>query len=172
MSSRHLEMGTGGSYISSSVRVDYYHWRGCCSLNLPLILRKLPLPRTTGMHHKSLCSESREQVEESLEESDAFIMFFCLICVVFQAKCAQYWPSPERETEIFEEFVVKLNSEDHTPDYTIRHLSLMNVSPNEQTEEELFYFFLLIQIFLALRRCFICVCVTSCRRGRRTQRGK
>uniref|UniRef100_A0A8C3AVG1 Receptor-type tyrosine-protein phosphatase C n=1 Tax=Cyclopterus lumpus TaxID=8103 RepID=A0A8C3AVG1_CYCLU len=41
-------------------------------------------------------------------------------------KCAQYWPSPERETEIFEEFIVKLNSEDHCPDYTIRHLSLTN----------------------------------------------
>ncbi|XP_028259048.1 receptor-type tyrosine-protein phosphatase C isoform X2 [Parambassis ranga] len=41
-------------------------------------------------------------------------------------KCAQYWPSPERETEIFEEFIVKLTSEDHCPDYTIRHLSLIN----------------------------------------------
>ncbi|XP_070764618.1 receptor-type tyrosine-protein phosphatase C [Enoplosus armatus] len=43
-----------------------------------------------------------------------------------RVKCAQYWPSPERETEIFEEFIVKLNSEDHCPDYTIRHLSLTN----------------------------------------------
>ncbi|XP_038571367.1 receptor-type tyrosine-protein phosphatase C isoform X3 [Micropterus salmoides] len=41
-------------------------------------------------------------------------------------KCAQYWPSPERETEIYEEFIVKLSSEDHCPDYTIRHLSLTN----------------------------------------------
>ncbi|XP_070687977.1 receptor-type tyrosine-protein phosphatase C isoform X2 [Pempheris klunzingeri] len=41
-------------------------------------------------------------------------------------KCAQYWPSPERETEIFEEFIVKLNSEEHCPDYTIRRLSLTN----------------------------------------------
>uniref|UniRef100_A0A8C3AYW8 Receptor-type tyrosine-protein phosphatase C n=1 Tax=Cyclopterus lumpus TaxID=8103 RepID=A0A8C3AYW8_CYCLU len=49
-------------------------------------------------------------------------------------KCAQYWPSPERETEIFEEFIVKLNSEDHCPDYTIRHLSLTNVSLH-QTEK-------------------------------------
>ncbi|XP_039984091.1 receptor-type tyrosine-protein phosphatase C isoform X2 [Xiphias gladius] len=43
-----------------------------------------------------------------------------------RVKCAQYWPSPERETEIFEEFIVKLNSEDCCPDYTIRHLSLTN----------------------------------------------
>ncbi|XP_059197945.1 receptor-type tyrosine-protein phosphatase C isoform X2 [Centropristis striata] len=41
-------------------------------------------------------------------------------------KCAQYWPTPERETEIFEEFIVKLNSENRCPDYTIRHLSLTN----------------------------------------------
>ncbi|XP_035863123.1 receptor-type tyrosine-protein phosphatase C isoform X2 [Sander lucioperca] len=43
-----------------------------------------------------------------------------------RVKCAQYWPSPDRETEIFAEFIVKLNSEDHCPDYTIRHLSLTN----------------------------------------------
>ncbi|XP_008282979.1 receptor-type tyrosine-protein phosphatase C, partial [Stegastes partitus] len=43
-----------------------------------------------------------------------------------RVKCAQYWPSIDRQTEIFEEFVVKLNSEDHCPDYTIRRLSLMN----------------------------------------------
>ncbi|XP_078141955.1 receptor-type tyrosine-protein phosphatase C [Centroberyx gerrardi] len=43
-----------------------------------------------------------------------------------RVKCAQYWPSPDRETEIFEEFIVKLNGEDHCPDYTIRHLSLSN----------------------------------------------
>ncbi|KAM8875228.1 receptor-type tyrosine-protein phosphatase C isoform 2-T4 [Spinachia spinachia] len=43
-----------------------------------------------------------------------------------RVKCAQYWPSPDRETEIFEEFIVKLNSEDNCPDYTIRHLSLTN----------------------------------------------
>lgn len=48
--------------------------------------------------------------------------------LLLQVKCAQYWPSPQRETEIFEEFIVKLNSEDHCPDYTIRHLSLTNVS--------------------------------------------
>ena len=48
--------------------------------------------------------------------------------VVSQVKCAQYWPSPDRETEIYEEFIVKLNSEDLCPDYTIRHLSLTNVS--------------------------------------------
>ncbi|XP_036834666.1 receptor-type tyrosine-protein phosphatase C isoform X4 [Oncorhynchus mykiss] len=41
-------------------------------------------------------------------------------------KCAQYWPSPEREVEIFEGFVVKLNREEHCPDYIIRHLSLTN----------------------------------------------
>lgn len=48
--------------------------------------------------------------------------------IVLKVKCAQYWPSPDRETEIFEEFIVKLNSEDFCPDYTIRHLSLTNVS--------------------------------------------
>ncbi|KAM4628865.1 receptor-type tyrosine-protein phosphatase C isoform 2-T2 [Polymixia lowei] len=41
-------------------------------------------------------------------------------------KCAQYWPSPVGEAEIFEEFVVKLNGEDNCPDYIIRHLSLTN----------------------------------------------
>ncbi|XP_072244883.1 receptor-type tyrosine-protein phosphatase C [Leuresthes tenuis] len=41
-------------------------------------------------------------------------------------KCAQYWPSRDRETEIFEEFIVKLTSENHYPDYIIRHLSLTN----------------------------------------------
>ncbi|KAE8293992.1 Receptor-type tyrosine-protein phosphatase C [Larimichthys crocea] len=43
-----------------------------------------------------------------------------------RVKCAQYWPTPERDTEIFEEFIVKLNSEDQCPDYTIRRLSLTN----------------------------------------------
>ncbi|XP_074490897.1 receptor-type tyrosine-protein phosphatase C isoform X2 [Sebastes fasciatus] len=43
-----------------------------------------------------------------------------------RVKCAQYWPSQDRETEIYEEFIVKLNSEDRCPDYTIRHLSLTN----------------------------------------------
>uniref|UniRef100_A0A1A7W8W8 Receptor-type tyrosine-protein phosphatase C n=2 Tax=Iconisemion striatum TaxID=60296 RepID=A0A1A7W8W8_9TELE len=43
-----------------------------------------------------------------------------------RVKCAQYWPTPERETEIFEEFIVKLTSEDHCPDYIIRRLSLVN----------------------------------------------
>ncbi|XP_070816803.1 receptor-type tyrosine-protein phosphatase C [Chaetodon trifascialis] len=41
-------------------------------------------------------------------------------------KCAQYWPSLDRETEIFQEFIVKLNSENQCPDYTIRHLILTN----------------------------------------------
>ncbi|XP_049911395.1 receptor-type tyrosine-protein phosphatase C isoform X2 [Epinephelus moara] len=43
-----------------------------------------------------------------------------------RVKCAQYWPSTEREAEIFEEFIVKLNSEDYCPDYTIRRLTLTN----------------------------------------------
>ncbi|XP_047198836.1 receptor-type tyrosine-protein phosphatase C isoform X2 [Hippoglossus stenolepis] len=43
-----------------------------------------------------------------------------------RVKCSQYWPSPDREAEIFEEFIVKLNSEETCPDYTIRHLSLTN----------------------------------------------
>ncbi|XP_072294215.1 receptor-type tyrosine-protein phosphatase C [Eucyclogobius newberryi] len=41
-------------------------------------------------------------------------------------KCAEYWPSVERGAEIFEEFVVKVTSEDQCPDYTIRHLGLTN----------------------------------------------
>ncbi|XP_023261814.1 receptor-type tyrosine-protein phosphatase C-like [Seriola lalandi dorsalis] len=52
-----------------------------------------------------------------------------------RVKCAQYWPSPDRETEIFEEFIVKLNSEDHCPDYTIRRLSLIN-KREKSTERE------------------------------------
>ncbi|KAM7011950.1 receptor-type tyrosine-protein phosphatase C [Tautogolabrus adspersus] len=43
-----------------------------------------------------------------------------------RVKCAQYWPSMVQEAEIFEEFIVKLNSEDNCPDYTIRRLSLIN----------------------------------------------
>uniref|UniRef100_A0A9J8AMF5 Receptor-type tyrosine-protein phosphatase C n=1 Tax=Cyprinus carpio carpio TaxID=630221 RepID=A0A9J8AMF5_CYPCA len=41
-------------------------------------------------------------------------------------KCAQYWPSLDRETEIFDDFVVKIRSEQHCPDYIIRHLILNN----------------------------------------------
>lgn len=52
----------------------------------------------------------------------------CLNVLCSQVKCAQYWPSPDRDTEIFEEFIVKLTSEDHYPDYIIRHLRLTNVS--------------------------------------------
>ncbi|XP_036375792.1 receptor-type tyrosine-protein phosphatase C [Megalops cyprinoides] len=41
-------------------------------------------------------------------------------------KCAQYWPSMERETEIYDDFVVKISREDHCPDYIIRRLSVIN----------------------------------------------
>ncbi|KAL7866748.1 hypothetical protein AOLI_G00145620 [Acnodon oligacanthus] len=41
-------------------------------------------------------------------------------------KCAQYWPAVERETEIFDDFVVKIKGEENCPDYIIRHLSVMN----------------------------------------------
>ncbi|KAG7487604.1 hypothetical protein MATL_G00025170 [Megalops atlanticus] len=41
-------------------------------------------------------------------------------------KCAQYWPSMERETEIYEDFVVKISKEDHCPDYIIRRLTVIN----------------------------------------------
>ncbi|KAJ8376178.1 hypothetical protein SKAU_G00067580 [Synaphobranchus kaupii] len=41
-------------------------------------------------------------------------------------KCAQYWPSMERETEIFKDFVVKISGEDCCPDYIIRRLTIMN----------------------------------------------
>ncbi|KAK7126948.1 hypothetical protein R3I94_018204 [Phoxinus phoxinus] len=41
-------------------------------------------------------------------------------------KCAQYWPSLDRETEIFEDFVVKIRAEEHCPDYIVRYLVLAN----------------------------------------------
>ncbi|KAL2090380.1 hypothetical protein ACEWY4_015068 [Coilia grayii] len=41
-------------------------------------------------------------------------------------KCAQYWPSVERETEIFGDFVLKIKKEDTCPDYIIRHLTIIN----------------------------------------------
>ncbi|KAL6468659.1 hypothetical protein MHYP_G00221830 [Metynnis hypsauchen] len=41
-------------------------------------------------------------------------------------KCAQYWPSMERETEIFDDYVVKIKGEENCPDYIIRRLSVMN----------------------------------------------
>ncbi|XP_026053962.1 receptor-type tyrosine-protein phosphatase C-like isoform X2 [Carassius auratus] len=43
-----------------------------------------------------------------------------------KVKCAQYWPSLDRETEIFDDFVVKIRSEQHCPDYIVRHLILAN----------------------------------------------
>ncbi|XP_068599267.1 receptor-type tyrosine-protein phosphatase C [Brachionichthys hirsutus] len=43
-----------------------------------------------------------------------------------RVKCVQYWPADVQDATIFEEFVVKLISEDQCPDYTIRHLSLTN----------------------------------------------
>ncbi|XP_077440770.1 receptor-type tyrosine-protein phosphatase C isoform X2 [Vanacampus margaritifer] len=49
-------------------------------------------------------------------------------------KCVQYWPSLDRETEMFEEFVVKLTSEDHYPDYVIRHINLTNRRENSERE--------------------------------------
>ncbi|XP_056132483.1 receptor-type tyrosine-protein phosphatase C [Lampris incognitus] len=52
-----------------------------------------------------------------------------------RVKCAQYWPSPEQEVDIFEEFVVKLKGEDHCPDYIIRHLSITN-KRDKNTERE------------------------------------
>ncbi|XP_062411634.1 receptor-type tyrosine-protein phosphatase C [Sardina pilchardus] len=41
-------------------------------------------------------------------------------------KCAQYWPSMDRETEIFGDFVLKIKKEDLCPDYIIRHLTIIN----------------------------------------------
>ncbi|XP_051549220.1 receptor-type tyrosine-protein phosphatase C-like isoform X8 [Myxocyprinus asiaticus] len=52
-----------------------------------------------------------------------------------KSKCAQYWPSLDSETEIFEDFVVKIRSEDHCPDYIIRHLVLTN-KREKATERE------------------------------------
>ncbi|KAI1891504.1 hypothetical protein AGOR_G00144490 [Albula goreensis] len=48
-------------------------------------------------------------------------------------KCAQYWPSMDRETEIFDDFVVKITGEDHCPDYIIRRLTIIN--KREKTSE-------------------------------------
>ncbi|XP_072516603.1 receptor-type tyrosine-protein phosphatase C isoform X4 [Salminus brasiliensis] len=48
-------------------------------------------------------------------------------------KCAQYWPSVERDTELFDDFVVKIKGEENCPDYIIRRLSLMN--KKEKTAE-------------------------------------
>ncbi|XP_066547880.1 receptor-type tyrosine-protein phosphatase C isoform X3 [Amia ocellicauda] len=41
-------------------------------------------------------------------------------------KCAQYWPTMDREAEIFEEFVVKINDENQCPHYIIRNLRVSN----------------------------------------------
>ncbi|KAG9351145.1 hypothetical protein JZ751_025035 [Albula glossodonta] len=48
-------------------------------------------------------------------------------------KCAQYWPSMDRETEIYDDFVVKITGEDHCPDYIIRRLTIIN--KREKTSE-------------------------------------
>ncbi|XP_069050240.1 receptor-type tyrosine-protein phosphatase C isoform X3 [Lepisosteus oculatus] len=41
-------------------------------------------------------------------------------------KCAQYWPSMDREAEIFGDFAVKINGENQCPDYIIRNLNVTN----------------------------------------------
>ncbi|XP_058887754.1 receptor-type tyrosine-protein phosphatase C-like isoform X4 [Acipenser ruthenus] len=45
-------------------------------------------------------------------------------------KCAQYWPTMEREVEIFGELAVKLNEENKCPDYIIRKLTITNKNVN------------------------------------------
>uniref|UniRef100_A0A4W4F3P1 protein-tyrosine-phosphatase n=1 Tax=Electrophorus electricus TaxID=8005 RepID=A0A4W4F3P1_ELEEL len=50
-------------------------------------------------------------------------------------KCAQYWPSVERETEIFDDFVVKIKHEENCPDYIIRHCALMCAQRKEKAAE-------------------------------------
>ncbi|XP_042564795.1 receptor-type tyrosine-protein phosphatase C isoform X2 [Clupea harengus] len=50
-------------------------------------------------------------------------------------KCAQYWPSMERETEIYEDFVLKIKKEELCPDYIIRHLTIINLK-DKSTERE------------------------------------
>ncbi|XP_077462842.1 receptor-type tyrosine-protein phosphatase C isoform X2 [Stigmatopora argus] len=49
-------------------------------------------------------------------------------------KCVKYWPSFDPETEVFEEFVVKVNSEEQFPDYSIHHLNLTNRKENSERE--------------------------------------
>ncbi|XP_077574056.1 receptor-type tyrosine-protein phosphatase C [Stigmatopora nigra] len=49
-------------------------------------------------------------------------------------KCVKYWPSFDPKTEVFEEFVVKLNSEELFPDYSIHHLNLTNRKENSERE--------------------------------------
>ncbi|KAJ3598796.1 hypothetical protein NHX12_032760 [Muraenolepis orangiensis] len=51
-----------------------------------------------------------------------------------RAKCAQYWPSAVPETEVFEEFVVKLCKEEQCPDYIIRCLTVSNKGENLERE--------------------------------------
>uniref|UniRef100_A0A8C4SKB5 Receptor-type tyrosine-protein phosphatase C n=1 Tax=Erpetoichthys calabaricus TaxID=27687 RepID=A0A8C4SKB5_ERPCA len=41
-------------------------------------------------------------------------------------KCAEYWPSMEREAEIFGDFAVKITDENICPDYIIRKLTVTN----------------------------------------------
>ncbi|TSW35257.1 Receptor-type tyrosine-protein phosphatase C [Bagarius yarrelli] len=50
-------------------------------------------------------------------------------------KCSQYWPSLERETEIYNDMVVKIKGEEKCPDYIIRHLTLIN-RKEKATERE------------------------------------
>ncbi|XP_063056903.1 receptor-type tyrosine-protein phosphatase C isoform X2 [Engraulis encrasicolus] len=51
-----------------------------------------------------------------------------------RSKCAQYWPSMDRETEIYGDFVLKIKKEDTCPDYIIRHLTIINRKDKAERE--------------------------------------
>ncbi len=82
------------------------------------------------------CVWSSVVVELFIVFNHVFVIFISYLLIIStdwwrlssQIKCAQYWPSLDRETEIFDDFVVKIRSEQHCPDYIIRHLILNNVS--------------------------------------------
>ncbi|KAM9831487.1 receptor-type tyrosine-protein phosphatase C [Neosynchiropus ocellatus] len=50
-------------------------------------------------------------------------------------KCMQYWPHADQDVETYEEFQVKLKSEELCPNYIIRHLSLMNKKEKSSERE-------------------------------------
>lgn len=92
-------------------------------------------------------------LENTADSENVPICYSCLTDLPNQVKCAQYWPSRDREAEIFEEFIVKLNSEDHCPDYTIRHLSLTNVSSLDK----------LVEMYIVNFSLCVYTCVSVCK---------
>ncbi|RXM28061.1 Receptor-type tyrosine-protein phosphatase C [Acipenser ruthenus] len=76
-------------------------------------------------------SDHEEDAEESSdEESDDEDSTKYINASYINNKCAQYWPTMEREVEIFGELAVKLNEENKCPDYIIRKLTITNKNVN------------------------------------------